>query len=256
LPIAGLASRYFKRYNELRQSFPTLHFLLPFDKPDFKRIDFWGTILYNLCIICKAREVYLDKLSDRDLFKKVAEDDERAFTLFVDRYKNRLYNFIFRIIPEKETGEDILQETFLRVYNQRKNYSPDYALSTWVYTIALNLVRSELRKRKLRRFMSLDFLKEEADIELPDNTNPEPGILKPLLEKAIKQLPGEYRLAFVLCDIERLPYSEIAEIMRVPVGTVKSRINRARSILREKLLPYKELNYELSKGFPQALCLY
>lgn len=198
----------------------------------------------------------MEKLNDRDLFSKVAEDDERAFTIFVERYKNRLYNFIVRIITERETAEDILQDTFLRVYNQRKNYSPDYALSTWVYTIALNLVRSELRKRKLRRYLSLDFLKEENDIELPDNTNPEPGRLKPLLEKAIKNLPSEYQTAFVLCDVERLPYHEIAEIMRVPVGTVKSRINRARGMLREKLLPYKELNYELSKGLPQTICLY
>jgi RNA polymerase sigma-70 factor (ECF subfamily) len=198
----------------------------------------------------------LNKLSDRELFSKVATNDERAFTLFVDRYKNRLYNFVFRIISEKETAEDIIQETFLRVYNQRKNYSPDFALSTWVYTIALNLVRSELRKRKLRRFISLDFLKEETDVELPDNANPEPGILKPLLEQAIKSLPQEYRLAFVLCDIDRLPYNQIAEILRVPVGTVKSRINRARTMLREKLLPYKEFNYELSKGLPSALCLY
>ena len=198
----------------------------------------------------------MNKITDKELFAKVAGDDERAFTIFVDRYKNRLYNFVFRIISKKETVEDILQETFLRVYNQRKNYSPDFALSTWVYTIALNLVRSELRKRKLRRFLSLDFLKEETDVELADNTNPEPGMLKPLLEMAIKGLPQEYRLAFVLCDIDRLPYSEIAEIMRVPVGTVKSRINRARSMLREKLLPYKEFNYELSKGLPQALCLY
>jgi len=198
----------------------------------------------------------LEKLTDKKLFSRVSADDEQAFTMFVNRYKNRLYNFIYRIIPEREVAEDILQETFLRVYNQRKNYSPDYALSTWVYTIALNLVRSELRKRKLRKFMSLDFLKEETDVELPDNTNPEPGLLKPILEKAIKQLPEEYRLAFVLCDIERLPYSEIAEIMRVPVGTVKSRINRARSMLREKLLPYKEFNYEMSKGLPQAIYLY
>ena len=196
------------------------------------------------------------KISDRELFAKVASDDERAFTEFIERYKNRLFNFIIRILPEKETAEDILQDTFLRVYNQRKNYSPDYALSTWVYTIALNLARSELRKRKLRKYLSLDFLKEESDVELPDTTNPEPGKLKPLLEKAIKALPEEYRMAFVLCDIERLPYHEIAEIMRVPVGTVKSRINRARTMLREKLLPYKELNYELSKGLPQAFCLY
>ena len=198
----------------------------------------------------------MDNINDKDLFAKVAADDEQAFALFVERYKNRLYNFIFRIISEKETAEDILQDTFLRVYNQRKNYSPDFALSTWVYTIALNLVRSELRKRKLRKYLSLDFLKEESDIELPDPKNPEPGKLKPLLDKAIAALPEEYRTAFVLCDIDRLPYNEIAEIMRVPVGTVKSRINRARSMLREKLLPYKELNYELSKGLPQIICLY
>ena len=198
----------------------------------------------------------MNTISDKELFNLVAGDDQRAFGEFVERYKNRLYNFIFRIIPEKEAAEDILQDTFLRVYNQRKNYSPDFALSTWVYTIALNLVRSELRKRKLRKYLSLDFLKEENDIELPDTINPEPGRLMPLLEKAIKNLPEEYRTAFVLCDIERLPYNEIAEIMRVPVGTVKSRINRARSMLREKLLPFKELNYELSKGLPQALCLY
>jgi len=198
----------------------------------------------------------VDNINDKDLFAKVAADDEQAFALFVERYKNRLYNFIFRIISEKETAEDILQDTFLRVYNQRKNYSPDFALSTWVYTIALNLVRSELRKRKLRKYLSLDFLKEESDIELPDPKNPEPGKLKPLLDKAIAALPEEYRTAFVLCDIDRLPYNEIAEIMRVPVGTVKSRINRARSMLREKLLPYKELNYELSKGLPQIICLY
>ena len=198
----------------------------------------------------------MDKLSDKELFAKIAADDEPSFSEFVGRYKDRLYNFIVRIIHEKEAAEDILQDTFLRVYNQRRSYSPDYAVSTWVFTIALNLVRSELRKRKLRRYMSLDFLKEESDIEIADPRNPEPGKLKPILEKAIKTLPEEYRLAFVLCDIERLPYDEIAEIMRVPVGTVKSRINRARSMLREKLLPYKELNYELSKGLPLVLSIY
>lgn len=198
----------------------------------------------------------MEKLDDKQLFAKIAADDEQAFGIFVGRFKNRLFNFIARIIQDKETAEDILQETFLRVYNQRKNYSPDYAVSTWVFTIALNLVRSELRKRKLRKYMSLDFLKEESDVEIADPQNPEPGKLKPILEKAIKSLPEEYRTAFVLCDIERLPYEEIAEIMRVPVGTVKSRINRARSMLREKLLPYKELNYELSKGLPLVIGLY
>ncbi len=198
----------------------------------------------------------MDKIGDRELFSRVAADDQKAFAEFVERYKDRLYNFIARIIIERETAEDILQETFLRVYNQRKSYSPDFALSTWVFTIALNLVRSELRRRKLRRYMSLDFLKEETNIEIPDKTNAEPMKLKPILEKAIRLLPEEYRLAFVLCDVERLPYHEIAEIMRVPVGTVKSRINRARAMLRERIMPHKELNYELSKGLPLVISVH
>lgn len=198
----------------------------------------------------------MDKIGDKELFSRVADDDQKAFAEFVERYKDRLYNFIARIIIERETAEDILQETFLRVYNQRKNYSPDFALSTWVFTIALNLVRSELRKRKLRRYMSLDFLKEETNMEIPENKSAEPMKLKPILEKAIKSLPEEYRTAFVLCDIERLPYNEIAEIMRVPVGTVKSRINRARAMLRERILPHKELNYELSKGLPLVIGIH
>jgi len=111
-------------------------------------------------------------MSDRELFSQITADDERAFTVFVKRYKDRLFNFVARIIPERETAEDILQETFLRVYNQRKNYSPDYALSTWVYTIALNLVRSELRKRKLRRYMSLDFLKEQSSDFMRESAEP------------------------------------------------------------------------------------
>ncbi len=198
----------------------------------------------------------MDKMEDRELFSRVAADDQKAFVEFVERYKDRLFNFIARIIIERETAEDILQETFLRVYNQRKSYSPDFALSTWVFTIALNLVRSELRRRKLRRYMSLDFLKEETNLEIPDRTNGEPMKLKPILEKAIKSLPEEYRMAFVLCDVERLPYNEIAEIMRVPVGTVKSRINRARAMLRERILPHKELNYELSKGLPLVISVH
>jgi RNA polymerase sigma-70 factor (ECF subfamily) len=80
--------------------------------------------------------------------------------------------------------------------------------------------------------------------------------LAPVLQGAIEKLPQEYKTAFILCDIQRLPYQQIAEVMRVPVGTVKSRINRARSILREKLKPYKELQHELSRGIPQTISLF
>lgn len=197
-----------------------------------------------------------DKITDKELMELIQSGDEKAFTELVARYQDRLLNFVGRIVIDQETAEELIQETFLRIFNQKHSYTPEFAVSTWIYTIALNLARSELRKRKLRRFLSLDFLKEESDIEIPDKTSFTGGSLAPILQKAIDSLPEDYKTAFVLCDIQRLPYQQIAEILRVPVGTVKSRINRARAMLRDKLKPYKEIYYELSRGIPQAISLY
>ena len=196
------------------------------------------------------------KTTDKELMELIQLGDDRAFRELVVRFQNRLLNFVGRIVTDKETSEELVQETFLRIYKRKQSYTPVYAVSTWVYTIALNLARSELRKRKLRRFLSLDYLKEETDFEIPDKESREFESLVPVLKQAIEKLPEDYKTAFILCDIQRLPYQEIAEIMRVPVGTVKSRINRARAMLRDKLKPYKELQYELSRGIPQTFSLY
>jgi RNA polymerase sigma-70 factor (ECF subfamily) len=194
--------------------------------------------------------------SDKELMELIQAGDDRAFRELVMRFQDRLMNFVGRIVKERETSEEIVQETFLRIFSQKMSYTPQYAVSTWIYTIALNLSRSELRKKKLRKYLSLDFLKEESDLELADSTVQRMSGLGPVLAQAIEKLPQEYKTAFILCDIQRLPYQQIAEVMRVPVGTVKSRINRARSILREKLKPYKELQHELSRGIPQTIGLY
>jgi RNA polymerase sigma-70 factor, ECF subfamily len=196
------------------------------------------------------------KVSDKELMELIQSGDEKAFTELVSRFQDRLLNFVGRIVIDQETAEELIQETFLRIYNQKNSYTPEYAVSTWIYTIALNLARSELRKRKLRKFLSLDFLKEESDFELADKTSFTSESLAPILQKAIDNLPEDYKTAFVLCDIQRLPYQEIAEILRVPVGTVKSRINRARAMLRDKLKPYKEIYYELSRGIPQTISIH
>lgn len=198
----------------------------------------------------------LPRPSDKELMELIQAGDDKAFRELVLRFQDRLMNFVGRIVSDRETSEEIVQETFLRIFKQKMSYTPQYAVSTWIYTIALNLGRSELRKRKLRKFLSLDFLKEESDIELADATVHTMDGLAPVLQQAIEKLPPEYKTAFILCDIQRLPYQQIAEVMRVPVGTVKSRINRARSILREKLKPYKELQHELSRGVPQTISLY
>jgi len=203
-----------------------------------------------------SKKKKLPKPSDKELMELIQAGDDRAFRELVLRFQDRLLNFVGRIVTDRETSEEIVQETFLRVFKQKMSYTPNFAVSTWIYTIALNLGRSELRKRKLRKFLSLDFLKEESDIELADATVHTMDGLAPVLQQAIEKLPQEYKTAFILCDIQRLPYQQIAEVMRVPVGTVKSRINRARSILREKLKPYKELQHELSRGIPQTISLY
>ncbi len=195
-------------------------------------------------------------ISDKELMELIQAGDDKAFETLVKRFQDRLLNFVGRIVTDRETAEELVQETFLRIFNRKNSYTPRYAVSTWIYTIALNLARSELRKRKLRRFLSLDFIKEEADVELPDKVNLKAMSLAPIIQQAIEKLPDDYKTAFILCDIQRLPYQLIAVVMRVPVGTVKSRINRARSMLRDKLKPYKEIYYELSRGIPQTISLY
>jgi len=196
------------------------------------------------------------EITDKELMELIQASDEKAFSILVERFQDRLLNFVGRIVTDRETAEELIQETFLRIFNQRQSYTPDYAVSTWIYTIALNLARSELRKRKLRRYLSLDFIKEETDAEIADKTDLRAQSLMPIIEQAIDRLPEDYKTAFVLCDIQRLPYQQIAEVLRVPVGTVKSRINRARSILRDNLKPYKEIYHELSRGIPQTISLY
>ncbi len=183
-------------------------------------------------------------LTDEVLFVRVQRDDIRAFEVIVGRYRTRLYNCIYRMVHNTECAEDLVQETFLRVYRNRHNYKAISNLSTWIYTIALNLARSELRKRKRRQFFSLNASPHEnstrESIDLPD-TSAGPGDhleqneLGRAIQYAIDQLPEKYKSVIVLRDIEELSYEEIGEILRCPTGTVKSRVNRGRLRLQEML---------------------
>jgi RNA polymerase sigma-70 factor, ECF subfamily len=191
-------------------------------------------------------EQELEKQSDYRLMERVKNGDMVAFNQIVEKYKNRLMSVIFRMIQSSEEAEDIVQETFLRVYQHRDSFDFRHCFSTWLYTIALNLARNELRKRKRFKFFDIfDMQGKESEIavemELPSN-------LPQALEKAMENLPEKYKTAFVLRDVQELPYEEVAQIMNIPLGTVKSRVNRARAILREKLKPRMEEYNALSKG--------
>ncbi|TFH65761.1 MAG: sigma-70 family RNA polymerase sigma factor [Candidatus Zixiibacteriota bacterium] len=187
-----------------------------------------------------------ETLPDLDLMRRVQEGEMVSYNTLVNRYKDRLFNVLYRMLSSEDEANDLLQETFLRVWQHKMSYDFRFAFSTWIYTIALNLARNELRRRKKIKFLDIfDFADKLAAKEEKKDTSTN---LKTLLESEMKRLPEKYKTAFLLRDVDNLSYEEIAQVLGVPLGTVKSRVNRARAILRTRLKPRLEESYELSKG--------
>lgn len=182
----------------------------------------------------------LSLMSDEDLMSQFQAGVVEAFDILVSRYKDPLTNYIYRFLGDMKECEDLLQETFLRVYRNRHSYRRIAKYSTWLYTIAGNLARSEYRKRKRRRLYSLQSVnrdEEEYEVEIPDETfspdrHTESVFQDQYIQDALKEIPQEFREVVVLRDVQQLAYEEIAEITGLPMGTVKSRINRGRTKLQ------------------------
>jgi len=175
--------------------------------------------------------VDVENLTDEELIEEVKNGDITAFNTIVRRYKNKLYSTLYRIMKDHEASEEILQETFIRVYRHRNGYKSTYRFSTWIYTIALNLMRGYMRKNK--PLVSLEEVNPNALLNDPP-TSPDEE-LKIRLERAIETLPVHYKTAFLLREVDRFTYEEIAKVMKCRIGTAKSRVNRARGMLKEKL---------------------
>ncbi len=187
-----------------------------------------------------------EKEIDFTLMRAVQNGDMVAFNTLVDRYKDRLMNVIGRMLSSTEEAEDIVQETFVRVYQHRQSFNFQHCLSTWIYTIGLNLARNELRKRRKFKFYDItDMTGNEAELSVEMKM---PTRLPETIDAAVKQLPSRYREAFILRDVEEMPYEEVAKVLDVPLGTVKSRVNRARLMLRDLLSPKMEEYNALSKS--------
>jgi len=185
------------------------------------------------------------KLTDEELIKRFQMGDENAFEEIVNRYSNRLLNFAYRFVFNREEAEDIVQDTFLKVYQNRHAYREIAKFSTWIYTITGNLAKTILRKHRNRKLFYFSRLgPEDKDMEFPsDDRGPETQIESQFdekeIHKAIAKLPEQFRVIIVLRDIQELSYEEISNIIDVPLGTVKSRINRARIRLQEELMALK-----------------
>ncbi len=190
-----------------------------------------------------TRSEALRAMADEALMGQLQSGVEEALEILVERYSERLSYYLHRFVKDGDKVQDLLQETFLRVYRNRHAYEPIAKFSTWLYTIAGNLARSEYRRRKRQRTYSLHAQSREGeDYELPipaDTIAPsrhaERSIHQRAIQRALGELPEDFREVVVLRDIQQLSYEEIASITGLPLGTVKSRINRGRSRLQEML---------------------
>jgi len=188
-------------------------------------------------------------VSDHALLQGTLAGDHDAFAELVGRYRNQITSYIYRMTNDYDGAVDLAQETFLRVYRAAGRYQTTHAFSTYIYRIATNLAISELRKRKRRRLVSLTGLltsgegQEPTDCDAPDERPLQDISLveaekRAVIKRAIATLPDKYRAPLVLRDVEGKSYDEIALILQTSEGTVKSRINRARNFLRDKMRNY------------------
>ena len=179
--------------------------------------------------------------TDEDLIERFQNGDEQAYIELVNRYRDRLMNFVYRFVNDYEQSEDIAQETLIKLYTHKNYYKKIDKFSTWIYNIAANKAKSELRKKKSRKVTNLSQMStQEKEYELPaDQPDTDQAIESEFIEKriqaAIQKLPLHFKTVTILRDIQELSYEEISKIVDVPLGTVKSRINRARLQLQKEL---------------------
>ncbi|MGE5316001.1 MAG: RNA polymerase sigma factor [Acidobacteriota bacterium] len=167
--------------------------------------------------------------------------DRSAYRVLVDRHKDRVRNVVFSIFRDPEIVDDMAQEVFIKAYEALPNFRFESSFYTWLYRITVNKARDEMRKRKVKRFFSLDLMTEQREHH-PALQTPAPtdmGVAD-MVSAALDKLPEKFRLPVILKDIEGLSYEEIAEALDCEVGTVKSRLSRARAMLRGILTPLLE----------------
>jgi len=187
----------------------------------------------------------ISRVGDNKLISAYLEGNEYAFEVLMGRYQDRLVNYLNRLIYDFDMSVDLAQEAFIRVYRNANRYQGQYQFSTWLYRIATNLAIDEMRRRqrKGRVFFhnAMHWIqRDDGTYVLPD-VRPSPEKILDQAEKlkrlqgAMDTLPEKYRLAFVLKEAQEFSYEETSRILGVSLGTVKSRVHRAKLLLREKL---------------------
>ena len=183
--------------------------------------------------------------SDAELLARVAGGDAGAFGPIVERYQDRLYNAVYRLVGSHEDARDLVQDSFVKAFEHLDGFHGTSSLYTWLFRIAVNTSLSHRRKRKWVQAPALGSSDgDEASVaDPPDPSSPDPAGAalaaekEAIVQRALSSLDDEHRTVIVLRDIQHCDYHEIGEILDLPPGTVKSRLHRARLMLREKLEP-------------------
>ncbi|MBI5807104.1 MAG: sigma-70 family RNA polymerase sigma factor [Ignavibacteriales bacterium] len=184
----------------------------------------------------------LTDLTDEELIKEFQDNNTiEAYEILVKRYKDPLMNFVYRFLGDRDACTDVVQETMIKFYLNKDSYRSFAKFSTWIYTIAANLAKNELKRRKRRTIYSIDNSDDEKSLQIEDKMFLQPDkatdgeIKNEIIQKALLKVKPVYREVVILRDIQDLSYEEISEITGLPIGTVKSKINRGRAQLQKLL---------------------
>lgn len=181
-------------------------------------------------------------VSEKELLLRVKEGDDSAFEEIIKLYQQKVCNTIFYMVKNENIVEDLAQEVFIKVYRNIAKFNEDSSLYTWIYRITMNTCFDQMKKEKKITYISTFVEQEDGEMEMQFEDEKqkldeivESKLRKETLIKAIKSLPSEQRALIVLRDIQQFKYMEIAEMLKLNLGTVKSKISRARINLKEIL---------------------
>lgn len=173
-------------------------------------------------------------MDEQKLMRQVQDGDEMAFSEIVRIYKNKIVNFLFQLTGDYQRAVELSQETFMRVYFKANKYRPVAPFSSWIYAVASNLAKTEMKKMRKYQAISLEEVQNTLPVENSEKNPSDSGLVRNL-RMALNNLHPRYRIPVILKDVEGFSQEEIAQILKRPIGTVKARITRGRDYLKKEL---------------------
>jgi len=201
-------------------------------------LSFTGFLIANALFKDASSNNQLSQEEEAELIKRVQSGESHAFDLLVVTYQQRIYFTVIRIVSDPDDANDIVQEAFIKAYKNLSSFKEGYRFYTWLYRIAVNTALNHIQQKKIRG-ESLDNLKEKINFDPKEDRDLEDEFLNLELKGQVKQVlelvPPDMRTVFILRAYEDLSYKEIAETLDISIGTVMSRLSRARNILKANL---------------------